>query len=78
MATLTTAPLVLVDVLTSDGVWGRSYASVYTSLVVEPLARLVENIGNAVVSANAIVPFCSRRCRQVLPYTKGASQLYVY
>jgi mandelate racemase len=53
VATLTTAPLVLVDVLTSDGVCGRSYASVYTPLVVEPLARLVENLGDVVVGASA-------------------------
>jgi mandelate racemase len=53
LPTLTTAPLVLVDVLTGDGLRGHSYASVYTPLVAAPLARLVENITDLLVGASA-------------------------
>jgi mandelate racemase len=44
-ATLGSAPLVLVDRLTEEGVTGRSYAFCYTPLALGPMARLVSNLG---------------------------------
>ena len=40
-----TAPLVLIDLSTEEGVTGRSYVFSYTPLALEPLRRLVENLG---------------------------------
>jgi mandelate racemase len=51
--TLTTAPVVLVDLLTEDGIAGCGYAAVYSRLVMGPLARLVENLGELIVGGPA-------------------------
>src|SRR4029450_1155122 len=42
---MTTAPLVLVDVRTAEGVVGRSYVRCYTPLALEPLVLLLRNVG---------------------------------
>ena len=39
------APLVLVDMLTEDGITGRAYAFAYTPVALAPLARLIQDIG---------------------------------
>jgi mandelate racemase len=39
------APLVLVDVLTEQGIVGRAYAFAYTPVALAPLARLIQDIG---------------------------------
>lgn len=49
------APLVLLDLLTGQGITGRSYLFCYTPLVLAPLARLVQEIGEALVGT-ALVP----------------------
>jgi mandelate racemase len=52
-ATLRTAPLVLVDISTEKGVVGCSYASIYTPLALEPLARLIENLEQLLAGGSA-------------------------
>jgi mandelate racemase len=44
VGTIPSAPLVLIDVLTSDGSAGRSYIFAYTAAALVPLARLVSEI----------------------------------
>jgi len=39
------APLVLIDILTDQGLTGRSYIFAYTKLTLKPLVRLIEDIG---------------------------------
>jgi mandelate racemase len=41
---VTTAPLVLVDLVTAEGVTGRGYVFAYTPVAVRPLADLVRNL----------------------------------
>jgi len=50
-----TAPLVLVDLETREGVTGRSYVWSYTPLALEPLRRLVENLG-VTLKGDALAP----------------------
>src|SRR5438477_8170007 len=50
------APLVLIDVATNEGVTGRSYIFAYTKLTLRPLVRLIEDIGNE-LAGKKIVPF---------------------
>jgi mandelate racemase len=42
---MTTTPLALVDVRTAEGVVGRSYVRCYTPLALDPLVRLLRNVG---------------------------------
>ena len=42
---MTTTPLVLIDVRTAEGVVGRSYVRCYTPLALDPLVRLLSNLG---------------------------------
>jgi len=42
---VTEAPLVLVDLVSEEGVAGYAYVFCYTALALEPVARLVENLG---------------------------------
>src|ERR1700694_2575003 len=39
-----TCPLVLVDLQTEEGIVGRSYVFCYTSMVLAPVARLVQSL----------------------------------
>jgi mandelate racemase len=39
------APLVLIDLETEEGASGRAYVFSYTTFALEPLRRLVENLG---------------------------------
>src|SRR5580692_7121162 len=50
------APLVLIDVVTDQGVTGRSYIFGYAKLTLAPLVRLIEEIG-AGLTGQAIAPF---------------------
>jgi hypothetical protein len=45
---LRSAPLVLIDVETDEGVTGRSYVRTYTPLALTPLADLVENLASVI------------------------------
>jgi mandelate racemase len=49
------APLVLVDLLTEEGVTGRSYAFCVTPLALGPMARLVSNLG-PLIEGDAVAP----------------------
>jgi len=50
------APLVLIDVVTDQGVTGRSYIFGYTRLTLRPLVLLIEEIGRD-LTGKAIAPF---------------------
>jgi mandelate racemase len=48
---LSAAPLVLIDLYTSDGASGRSYLFAYTPLALAPLTRLVGNLAEVIDGA---------------------------
>jgi mandelate racemase len=50
------APLVLIDVVTDQGVTGRSYIFAYSRLTLKPLVHLVEEIGRD-LAGKAIAPY---------------------
>jgi mandelate racemase len=50
-----TAPLVLIDVATDQGVTGHSYIFAYTGMTLKPLVQLIEEIGRDLVG-KALVP----------------------
>ena len=50
------APLVLIDVVTDQGVTGHSYIFAYTKLTLAPLVHLIEEIGRE-LTGKAIAPF---------------------
>src|SRR5258708_11270602 len=50
------APLVLIDVATDQGITGRSYIFAYTKLTLLPLVRLITDIGSE-LAGKAIAPF---------------------
>src|SRR5580658_3595541 len=50
------APLVLIDVVTDQGVTGHSYIFAYTKLTLTPLVHLIEEIGRD-LTGKAIAPF---------------------
>ena len=52
---ISTAPLVLLDLETGEGVTGRAYVFSYTPLALEPLRRLVENLGK-ILKGNPVAP----------------------
>lgn len=54
-ATIGSAPLVLVDLSTEEGITGRSYVFCYTPLALRPIARLVSNLG-ALIEGDAVAP----------------------
>ncbi|MFN2528038.1 MAG: enolase C-terminal domain-like protein [Candidatus Baltobacteraceae bacterium] len=51
--TMATAPVVLLDIYTGQGVTGSSYVRVYTPLALEPLAQLLRNLEIQLRRANA-------------------------
>jgi len=51
-----TGPLVLIDVVTDQGVTGRAYIFAYSNLTLKPLVYLLEEIGRELVG-KPIVPF---------------------
>ena len=50
------APLVLIDVTTDQGVTGRSYIFAYTKLTLKPLVQLIEEIGSE-LGGKPVAPF---------------------
>src|ERR1017187_1736176 len=50
------APLVLIDVVTDQGVTGRSYIFGYAKLTLKPLVQLIGEIGSD-LTGKAIAPF---------------------
>src|SRR5258708_27257822 len=53
---ISSAPLVLIDVATDQGITGRSYIFAYTKLTLLPLVRLITDIGSE-LAGKAIAPF---------------------
>lgn len=53
---ISSAPLVLIDVVTDQGFTGRSYIFAYSNLTLKPLVRLIEGVGNELVGQQ-IAPF---------------------
>src|SRR6266545_6067468 len=45
---ITTAPLLLIDLATEEGITGRSYLFCYTPVALQPLVQLVANLGDLV------------------------------
>jgi mandelate racemase len=60
-----TAPLVLIDLETREGTTGRAYVFSYTPLALEPLRRLVENLGTA-LEGDALAPLEIERKLQAM------------
>jgi mandelate racemase len=56
VGTIPSAPLVLIDVQTEQGVVGRSYLFAYTPVAVGPLAQLVQKVGGELLG-EAVAPF---------------------
>ena len=48
------APIVLIDVATDQGVTGRSYIFAYTKLTLKPLVQLIEDVGRELVGKTII------------------------
>jgi mandelate racemase len=46
--TIPSAPLVLIDLLTNEGITGRSYIFTYTSIALKPTAQLIAHLGSAI------------------------------
>jgi mandelate racemase len=53
---IVSAPLVLIDITTDQGLTGRSYIFAYARLTLKPLVRLIEDVGNGLVGRK-IAPF---------------------
>lgn len=63
---ISTAPLVLIDLGTREGIIGHAYVFSYTPLALEPLRRLVENLG-ATLEGDALAPLeIERKLRAML------------
>lgn len=45
---LSTAPLVLIDLHTEEGIIGSSYVFCYTSMALKPIAQLLSNLAPAI------------------------------
>ena len=50
------APLVLIDVATDQGITGRAYIFAYTRLTLKPLVQLIEDIGSE-LAGKPVAPF---------------------
>ncbi len=59
----TSAPLVLTDLVTEEGVTGRSYVFCYTRLALAPVVRLVADLGDA-ITGDAVAPLTLDRKMQ--------------
>jgi mandelate racemase len=60
-----TAPLVLIDLETREGATGRAYVFSYTPLALEPLRRLIENLGTT-LEGDALAPLEIERKLQAM------------
>ena len=61
--TVSEAPLVLVDLMTNEGITGSAYVFCYTPLALAPVARLVENL-EAVIAGMILAPLAIERTLQ--------------
>jgi mandelate racemase len=61
--TVSEAPLVLVDLVTDEGITGSAYVFCYTPLALAPVARLVTNL-EAVIAGMTLAPLAIERALQ--------------
>ncbi|MDF3041051.1 MAG: mdlA [Thermomicrobiales bacterium] len=61
--TVSEAPLVLIDLMTDEGITGSAYVFCYTPLALAPVARLVENL-EAVIAGMPLAPLAIERALQ--------------
>src|SRR5215217_3712808 len=61
--TVSEAPLVLVDLMTDEGITGSAYVVCYTPLALAPVARLVTNL-EAVIAGMSLAPLAIERALQ--------------
>jgi mandelate racemase len=61
--TVSESPLVLVDLMTDEGITGSAYVFCYTPLALAPVARLVENL-EAVIAGMPLAPLVIERALQ--------------
>ena len=47
--TIPSSPVVLVDLLTNEGITGHSYLFTYTSVALQPIAQLISHVATALV-----------------------------
>lgn len=50
---ITSCPLVLIDIETSEGMIGRSYLFAYTRVCLQPLTTLIQNLASALIAQSA-------------------------
>lgn len=62
---MATTPLVLIDIRTREGVIGRSYVRCYTPLALDPLARLVGNVGEVLAGYTGAPMLVSRQLQRL-------------
>lgn len=72
--TIGTSPLVLIDLLTQEGVTGSTYLFCYTPLVLVPLARLVSNLAD-LLRGTAASPEATAQVIETHFYLLGSSGL---
>ena len=60
VGTISAAPLVLLDVLTEEGITGHAYLFAYTPLAQAPLAQLLQDLSGE-LAGQAVVPFARQR-----------------
>ena len=61
--TVSEAPLVLVDLMTDEGITGSAYVFCYTPLALAPVVRLVANL-EAVIAGMTLAPLAIERALQ--------------
>ncbi len=61
---LSTAPLVLIDLVTDEGIIGSSYIRCYTPLALQPLAQLVANCGEPLTGQAAAPATIEQKLQQ--------------
>lgn len=75
VGTVTDAPLVLIDLVTEQGVTGHAYLFAYQSFALKPLSDLVRSLGE-LVHGDAVVPFeMERKLRARFTLLGGAKNL---
>src|SRR5947209_13592337 len=58
--TMRTAPLVLIDLQTNEGIGGKSYVRCYTATALKPLTTLINNLGAVLQGEPAAPATCER------------------
>ncbi|MDE2571366.1 MAG: mandelate racemase, partial [bacterium] len=59
-----TTPLVLLDLLTEEGIAGRSYVRCYTPLALQPLVQLISNLEGLIRGDSAVPAAVERKLQR--------------